>query len=58
MYFQILLLAIFLTSALIYKLRQSPFMANNDDDVVYKMDRRQDKSPYPTRGPFANWDSS
>ena len=54
MYFQILLLAIFLTSALIHKLRQPPFMANNDDDVVYEMARSQDKSPYPTRGPYAN----
>ena len=50
----ILLVAIFLTSALIHKLRRPPLMANNDDDVVYEMARSQEKSPYPTRGPYAN----
>ena len=54
LYFQILLVAIFLTSALIHKLRRPPLMANNDDDVVYEMARSQEKSPYPTRGPYAN----
>lgn len=50
----VLLLAICLTSALIHKLRSPPLMSNHDDDVVYEMARSQEKSPYPTRGPYAN----
>lgn len=50
----ILLLAILLTSALIHKLRKPPPSTNHDDDVVYEMARSQEKSPYPTRGPYAN----
>lgn len=50
----VLLLAIFLTSALIHKLRRPEMLSNHDDDVVYEMARSQEKSPYPTRGPYAN----